>query len=385
MRKTRALLRATVAAAALIGLAGCGAHARDKDAATAAASTKPTLLTLTPAQLQHIQLVTVGSGLYQRSIETTGVVDFDNDQATSVLAPMSGPVDRLLVDAGQTVAAGQVLATVDSPDYASAVSAYQKADVTARNARRIADADRDLLAHNGVSAREAAQAQTDAASAEADRAAALQALIALKLPAKALAAIRNGQAGARIEGEIRSPIAGTVVEKLITPGQLLQAGTTAAFTVANLSRVWVMAQLTPDEAAAVRVGDPVDVETGVGAGRLSGRVDNISALVNPDTRSVQARVLVDNPGGLLKKQMYVRTIIRSRQPETGLLIPVPAVLRDEENLPFVYVQEPSGGFARRRVTLGHRDGDRYDIPEGLQAGDRIVADGALFLQFMQNQ
>lgn len=382
MRRPHALLRTGAAVAFAMGLAGCGAHARDPDQA---ASAKPALLTLTPAQMQHVRLVTIAPGAYQKSIETTGVVDFDNDRATSVVAPMSGPVSRLLVEAGQAVRAGQPLALVESPDYASAVSAYRKAVVTAENARRIADADKDLAAHNGVSAREAAQAQTDAANAEADRAAALQALVALKLPPQTLAAIRSGREGAQIMGEIRSPIAGTVVEKLITPGQLLQAGTTPAFTVADLSRVWVMAQLTPAEAASIRVGDPVDVETGVGATRLNGRVDNISALVNPDTRSVQARVLVENPGGLLKKQMYVRAVIRSRQAQTGLLVPVSAVLRDEENLPFVYIAEPGGGFARRRVTLGDRDGDRYDITEGLQGGERVVADGALFLQFMQNQ
>lgn len=377
---TRSIGRAAVALALAGLLAACGPRPSggDDDATT------PKLATLTPAQLQRIRLFTVAPAGYRKSIQATGVVDFDNDQATSVIAPMSGPVSRLLVEVGQPVRAGQPLAMVDSPDYATAVATYRKAVTTAQNSRRLADADKDLVQHNGVSAREAEQAQTDAINAEADRAAALQALVALKLDPKTLAAIRSGGV-ARVEGEIRAPIAGTVVEKLVTPGQLLQAGTTAAFTVANLSKVWVMAQLTPDEASAIHVGDPVDVETGVGGATLNGRVDNVSALVNPDTRSVQARVVVDNPGGLLKKQMYVRTTIRSRQPLSGLLIPVSAVLRDEENLPFVYVAQSGGGFARRRVTLGDRDGDRVRIPEGLQPGERVVTDGALFLQFMQSQ
>jgi membrane fusion protein, heavy metal efflux system len=113
-------------------------------------------------------------------------------------------------------------------------------------------------------------------------------------------------------------------------------------------------------------------------------VDNIGALVNPDTRAVLARVAVANPGGVLKKQMYVRVTIRSRQASTGLMAPVSAILRDDENLPFVYVAA-AGGFARRHVTLGYRAGDQYEIPQGLQAGDRVVVDGALFVQFMQNQ
>ena len=114
-------------------------------------------------------------------------------------------------------------------------------------------------------------------------------------------------------------------------------------------------------------------------------MDNISAVVNPDTRSVQVRVAVDNPQDLLKKQMYVRVLIHSRQESGGLLVPVSAILRDDENLPFVYVAQRDGSFARRHVSLGYRAGEQYDIPAGLKAGDRVVTDGGLFVQFMQSQ
>jgi cobalt-zinc-cadmium efflux system membrane fusion protein len=96
-------------------------------------------------------------------------------------------------------------------------------------------------------------------------------------------------------------------------------------------------------------------------------------------------VVVDNPGDLLKKQMYVRVRLKARQESAGLLIPVSAILRDDENLPFVYLLQTDGALARRHVTLGGRTGDVYDIAEGLSGGDKIVVDGALFLQFMQNQ
>jgi cobalt-zinc-cadmium efflux system membrane fusion protein len=108
-------------------------------------------------------------------------------------------------------------------------------------------------------------------------------------------------------------------------------------------------------------------------------------LVNPDTRSVLVRVVVENPNGFLKKQMYVRVRIQARQESTGLLAPVSAILRDDENLPYVYLIQPDGSFARRHVTLGYRAGDRYEISDGLQAGDQMVIEGALFLQFLQNQ
>lgn len=375
----RVLFAATALASATLA-SGCS-HPADSAASTEA--TTPHNATLTAAQRQHIRLYTVAPTRFTHSIDTTGVVDFDNDQATSVLAPFSGPVTRLLVSAGQHVEQGQPLAQVQSPDFAAAVGAYSKALVVARNARRLADADKDLGQHEGLPRRELEQAQADAASAEADRDAALQALLALGADASTIKAIQTGQPLAHIEAVIRAPVAGTVAEKLITPGQLLQAGSTPCFTVADLSRMWVMAQLTIAEAAAVRVGDPATVDAGQPA--LAGRVDNIGAVVDPDTRAVPARVLVDNRQGQLKKQMYVRVRIQSRQPDSGLLVPVSAILRDEENLPFVYVAAADGSFARRRVTLGDRAGDRYPVSEGLTSGEQVVVDGGLFVQFMQNQ
>jgi cobalt-zinc-cadmium efflux system membrane fusion protein len=383
-------LSAALAAPAIIAALSLAACSGKPDAKAEAAATTPSNITLTAAQLQHLRLFTVAPTSFHKTIEAAGVVDFDNDQATSVLSPISGPVSRLLVQPGQKVAKGQALAMVVSPDFAAALGAYAKALATARTTRQIADADKDLALHNGVSQREAAQAQTDAANAEADRDAALQAVVALNLDPKIIKDLQQGRAITRVEGAIRAPIAGTLVEKLITPGQLLQAGTTPAFTVANLSKVWVMAQVTPTDLASVAAGDPVEIEPGAGpenGGRaaMTGVVDNVSALVNPDTRAVLTRVVVANPGGLLKKQMYVRVRISSRQESTGLLVPVSAILRDDENLPFVYVAQAGGGFTRRHVTLGYRTGDQYDIPQGLQAGDRVVTDGGVFVQFMQSQ
>jgi cobalt-zinc-cadmium efflux system membrane fusion protein len=382
VRAVRNPALAAIGLAALLTIAGCSPQS-DSQAQAAAVTTHN--VTLTAAQLQHIRLYTVAAASFRKTIEAAGVVDFDNDQATIVLAPFSGPVSRLLVSPGQQVRQGDPLALVDSPDFATAVSAYAKALATARTSRRLAETDQDLVQHNGVSQREAQQAQTDAANAEADRDAALQALVALKLDPRVIKDIQQGRTPSRVEGAIRSPIAGTVVEKLITPGQLLQAGTTPSFTVANLSKVWVMAQVPASDLTSVHLGDPAEVETGVGSVVLNGTVENVSALVNPDTRAVGARVVVQNPAGLLKKQMYVRVRIRSRQEILGLLVPVSAILRDDENLPFVYVAEAAGGFARRRVTLGYRTGDQYDIPSGLRAGERVVVDGGIFVQFMQNQ
>ena len=218
----------------------------------------------TPAGLGHADNVTLTAEQRQqhpastplrpagstRAIDTTGTVDFDNDQATSVLAPMSGPVSRLLVSPGDTVSKGAALAVVDSPDLPPRSAPIARP----RHRRRMpagSPTGQGSAAHKGVSQREAEQAETDAANAEADRDAALQALISLDIDPQTIKDIQDGKPMARVEGMIRSPIAGTVVERLITPGQLLQAGTTPSFTVADLSQVWVMAQIFESDLGAV--------------------------------------------------------------------------------------------------------------------------------------
>jgi cobalt-zinc-cadmium efflux system membrane fusion protein len=340
---------------------------------------------LSDAQRHNVRLYSVASATFHKTVDTTGIVDFDNDQATSVIAPFSGPVSKLLVDIGQPVKKGQALATAASADFSAALAGYAKALATAKTNRHLADLDKDLLEHHGVAQREAAQAETDAVNAESDRDAALQQLIALNVNPQAIEDLQKGRPLAHPEAAIRTPIAGTVVERLITPGQLLQAGSTAAFTIADLSRVWVMAQIFGGDKGAVNVGEGADVETGTASGHFTGRVDNVAAEVDPTTRAVAVRIVVDNPGDELKRQMYVHVRIRSSAESSALLAPVSAVLRDDENLPFVYLQNPDGSFGREHVTLGVRTDDRYEIPSGLAAGNQIVTDGGLFVQFMQNQ
>ncbi|HEY3784870.1 MAG TPA: efflux RND transporter periplasmic adaptor subunit [Steroidobacteraceae bacterium] len=362
-------------------LTGCS---KNKDAPGPASSSQSTV-SLTREQREHVNLYTVAPATYRRTVEATGIVDFDNDQSTSVLAPFSGPVTGLLVPLGAAVKAGEALAAVESPDFATAISAYRKAIATARTLRRLADLDKDLIQHNGVSQREAEQAQADAIGAEADREAALRELVSLHVPADTIGEIQQGRPVSQTGALIRSPISGTLVERLISPGELLQAGTTACFTVADLSRVWIMAQLFGSDLASVSVGDDADIVTGIGTNNFSGQVDNIAALVDPDTRAVQVRVVADNPARFLKKQMYVRVLIHAHRESTALLIPASAVLRDDENLPFVYVAQADGSFARKHLTLGYRAGDRYEVSSGLSSGEQIVVSGSLFLQFMQSQ
>jgi cobalt-zinc-cadmium efflux system membrane fusion protein len=381
MPDSRSFRQIAIALSVMLAVAGCSSRGDEADNG----STNVSNVRLNKAQLSHVQLYTVVPVGYRQRIEAPATVDYDNNQSTAVLSPFTGPVTRILVELGQHVAKGQPLALVQSGDYASAIGAYRKAVVAAANAERLARADKDLAAHNGISAREALQAQTDAASAEADRQAALQTLISLNVDPRTIAAAQAGRAAAAPAAVIRAPVSGIVVDKQVTPGQLLQAGSSPTFTVANLSQVWVLAQLSTSDLSKIALRDPAEIDPGNGTGLLHGTVDNISAAVDPNTRAVTARIIVPNPGDQLKKQMYVHASIESGRVTTGLLVPVSAILHDDENLPFVYVALPDGSFARRHVTLGYRDSQNYDVTSGLVSGDRIVANGAIFLQFMQSQ
>ena len=245
-------------------------------------------LRLKPEQLAAVRIEPVISAPFTRLITASGTVAFDQNRSTQVLAPLSGPVSRLLVDVGAKVSKGQSLAIVASPDFAVNVSALRKAESAARNSRRIADMDRQLFQNDAIARRDMEQAETDAVAAEADRDASLEALRALGVDAKTLGDLRENRPITHVGGDIRSPLAGTVVEKLISPGQLLQAGSTACFTVADLSRVWVLANIFEADLPFVANGDPAEITTASGAPALPGTVEYIAAVVDRTPAPLQS-------------------------------------------------------------------------------------------------
>ena len=392
VRRTSAMRYCFVAA--LVALAACSKGASSDSAGSgAAAGTSGSDSTggaqeiaLSSAQLARVRTMLVSLTPFRSEVHTTGTVAFNGDKSTQVLAPVSGPITRIMVNPGSYVRKGEALATVTSPDFATATAAFRKAQSAFRNAQRIADLDAQLFKNDAISRREVDQAATDAAAAAADRDAAIQQMRALGVDAASISAIRENQASpSAASAVIRAPIEGTVVEKLVTPGQLIQAGTTPAFTIADLSSVWVLANVFETDLAQVSSGEAATVTTGASRAALPGQVTYVGALVDPASKATAVRVLVPNSRGLLKRDMLVNVAIRAAQSRNARLIPVGALLRDDQNLPFVYVASPNGRFARRQVRIGARSGDQYEVTSGLSDGDRIVIDGALFLQFAGSQ
>jgi len=379
--------------AAVLALAACSKDAAPRvnaggDTALAAphdSSISAREVTLTPAQASRIHVATVTIQAYRPVVQTTGTVAFNGDRSTQVLAPVSGPITRILVNPGSVVPRGAALATVTSPDFAAATAAYRKAQAAYLNAQRIADLDAQLFKNDAIARRELEQAQTDAAGAAADRDAAIEQMRALGVDEESISALRENRAGAPTQAVIRAPISGTVVEKLVNPGQLIQAGSTPCFTIADLSTVWVMANVFESDMSSVAAGQTATVTTGALPTPITGQVTYVGALVDPASKAAAVRIVAPNPRGVLKRDMLVNVAIRANEGRNGLLIPVSAIMRDDQNLPFVYLARPDNRYARRQVTIGSRIGDQYEAASGLAAGDRIVVDGALFLQFAGSQ
>lgn len=382
----RSFAPATLAVAAVLACAGlaagCSSPAAGGDTTVVA---KPSAFTVTDAQRARLHIVTLVDTAFTPTLEVTGTVAFNGDRSTQVLSPISGPVTRLMADVGAVVRAGAPLAAVTSPDYASAVADYRKAEDASRNADRILKLDEQLYQNDALARSDLDQARTDASSAAADVDAALQALRSLGVSDSAIAEIRAHAQAGPVEGVIRAPIPGVVVEKLITPGQLLQAGSTPTFTVADLSTMWVMANVYPNDLDLVHAGQTASVYTDASPRPLAGRVDYVAALVDPGTKATAVRIVADNRGQLLKKDMFVRVDIHSREVRRGVVIPSSALLRNDDNLPFVFIAQNDGSFLRRNITYGYRVGNGYQVTSGLAPGDKVVADGALFIQFAESQ
>ncbi|MDE3128873.1 MAG: efflux RND transporter periplasmic adaptor subunit, partial [Gemmatimonadota bacterium] len=193
-RSIAAAAPALAAILALAGLvAGCSSPAPAGDSTAVA---KPAAFTVTPAQRARLHIVTLADTAFTPTLEVTGTVAFNGDRSTQVLAPISGPVTRLIADIGAVVKAGAPLAAVTSPDYASAVAGYRKAQDASRNAQRILTLDEQLFQNDALARSDLDQARTDASSAAADVDAAIQTLRSLGVSDSAVARLRSdAQAG----------------------------------------------------------------------------------------------------------------------------------------------------------------------------------------------
>jgi membrane fusion protein, heavy metal efflux system len=374
----RTLAGGLAAAALAMTLAGCGR--RNQQAAESTAyglNVKAQLFSVPKNQMSHIQVVEAASGPLKRVLRLTGTVAYNAFQTTPVITQVSGPVARVLVVPGQYVRRGQPMLEVSSPDYAQDRANFLKMrDALNLSEEQYARA-RDLYAHHALALADLQQVQTSRSQAQADYQTSLQALriLGVSNPEQTLTSADSP------EIPVRAPLDGEVVERLAAPGQVVQAGATQVFTISNLSSVWVLANVYQEDLAWVQVGEPAAIQTDAYPAAFHGRISYLAPALDPATRTLQVRIVTSNPGQRLKKDMYVTATVEAGVIPDALTVPDASVRRNAENQPFVYVPAGEDQFAQRQVTVGESVNGRTEILSGLKAGERVVADGSLFLQF----
>jgi cobalt-zinc-cadmium efflux system membrane fusion protein len=373
-------LAALAAAAAImlvfVGCQGSGSKA-SADSSSAKSSDNAELFTIPQDQMAHVQVLTVQPATLARTLRLTGAVAYNSFRTTPVITQVSGPVSRVVVVPGQKVQKGEPMLYVASPDYSQLRTNYLKAKDAYALAQKAYARARDLYEHKAIAEQNLEQAESAEVQASGDLASSQAALKVMGITdPDALV-----QAPPSFEVPVRAPISGEVVEQDVSAGQLIQPGATQCFMISDTGSVWVLVNIYQKDLPYVRVGDTVTIQTDTYPEVFHGRISYVAASLDPNTRTLQARIETNNPGEKLKKDMYVVATVNAGVIPNAIALPDAAVLRDSENQPFVYAAASSNRFGRRSVTLGESLNGQTEITSGLKAGDQVVGNGSLFLQF----
>lgn len=367
-------------------VAGCGSNGHESASkmtsyASADTESQATLFAVPQDQMSHIQIVTIAAHPITRTLRLSGQVSYNGFKTTPVISAVGGPVSRVLAFPGQHVDAREPLLEVTSPDFSLLRASYLKAkdsyDVANKNYAR----SQDLYAHHAIAEADLLASESAKNQAQADLTAAEQSLRILGITH--LEKVADASPNAEIP--LLAPISGEVVDRECSPGQLLQAGATQCFTISDMSTVWVLVNVYQNQLAFIHSGDPVSVQTDAYPTVFHGKISYLAPAVDPNTRTLQARIVTDNPGDKLKNQMYVTATVVAGTIRNAISVPVASVLRDSENQPFVYVQTGATQFSRRMVEIGETQDGQIEVLHGLSPGEKVVADGSLFLQFQNSQ
>jgi cobalt-zinc-cadmium efflux system membrane fusion protein len=367
-------------------LAACG----EKKKGAPAAEADP--LKATAEQLQHMKFDTVARRPVDIIEEATGKVGFNEDATTPVLSPYTGRVVDLMAKPGDVVHRGQPLFTIDTPDIVDAEGDFLSGRATEAKARavlaqavRTRDRTQRLVAGEAAAQKDLEQAQTDLAGAENDLKtaqaqveSARQRLLAFNLTATEIDQLAEGRRLNRVT-RVLAPIGGAVVSRQVGPGQYVRPDSgNVLFTIADLSTMWLLAQVYETQVPMVQMNEPVRVQVmALDHSWFPARVSYIGPSVDPATRRVPVRCVVQNARGLLRPEMFATFRFEETKAEL-LTVPEKAVVQDG-GLQVAWVVDASNHFQRRIVDTGRRVPGWVEIRSGLREGERVVTEGALFI------
>ncbi len=350
------------------------------------ASPPPPTVELSDNQLRLLAIGPVTERGFPPQVQAGGSVDANEDRSVQVFTPYQGKIISALANINDAVVPGQPLFTIDSTDLLQAESTLlSDAGVLDLTNSALARARKlySTQGTGGIAAKDVEQAVADQQTADG---ALKSARDAVRVFGKTDAEIDDIVAKRRIDAVlvVRSPIAGKVTARNAQPGLLLQPGNAPApYVVTDTSTVWLMASIAEISSAAIRVGQPTKASVLAYPGRVfEGVVTAVAATIDPSLHTLMVRSQVDNPGGALRPGMFAEFGIETGAPVVSAAVPVNAVVREGDGTMTVWVTTDRRHFTQREVSLGLQLQGFDQIRSGLQKGETVVTDGAVFLDNM---
>jgi cobalt-zinc-cadmium efflux system membrane fusion protein len=361
-----------------------GSPPRAAAAVANAASPRPpadaNTVELADTQLAFVRIETAAEHAFPLEKTAVGSIDFNEDMTVQVFTPYQGRIVGLFAKVGDDVKRGQTLFTIDSPDLLQAesnlIATAGVLQLTTHNLDRL----RGLYTTHAVSQKDLEQATSDQQTAEGALRAARD---AVRLFGKTDAEIDRIVAERIADPTlvVPSPITGRITARNAAPGLYVQPGNAPApYSVADISTMWMVANVGEGDSPAFRVGQQVRVSVLAYPGRIfEGKISTIGASVDPATRRVLVRSEINDPNHLLRSGMFANFVISVGDPALGPAVPRDGVVREGDGSMSIWVTADRRHFVRRTVTVGLQH-DGYDqILAGLEAGELVATEGALFL------
>lgn len=358
---------------ALLAMTGCGGESRGAlPAAPGQHENRDSIrYDAGMAPLDFIRIVTVTPSNSAGSLALPGRVTFNEDQTQRLASPIDGRAARVLVKLGEKVRAGEPLVQLSSPSVGQIQADAQKSLSDLSLSEKSLERIRKLQADGAVAAKDVAQAEADHRKAVADYA---------RVKAE-LAALGVSATDPAVYVGLRAQIAGTVVERNVLLGQEVRADqATPLMTVSNLETLWVLGDVYEQDLALVKQGDPVQIRVPAYPDEIfKGVVGHVSEVVDSATHTVKVRCVVPNPNLRLKPEMFAQIDVQSRATRDAIYLPSKAVLNDGDKA-LVIVAMAGNTFRERLISAGPDIDGQVRILRGLTPGEKVVADGAIFMK-----
>jgi cobalt-zinc-cadmium efflux system membrane fusion protein len=338
---------------------------------------------LNEKQMASVKVEKVQEYVFPVERSAVGSIDFNEDMTVQVFTPYQGRILDLYAKVGDEVKKGDILFTIDSPDLLAAesnlIAAAGVMELTSRALNRL----KVLYESRAVAQKDLEQAISDQQTADGALKAARDAVrIFGKTEAEIDAIVQERKADPKLV--VPSPISGRVTARSAAPGLFVQPGSAPApYSVADISTMWMLANVAESDVSAIQVGQEVKVSLLSYPGKIfEGRISTITSMVDPNSHRMLIRSDIDDPNHELRSGMFATFVIRTGDPVRSLSVPLSGLVREGDGTMTAWVTSDRRRFTQRTVAVGSRKDGFRQILEGLKPDELIATDGAVFLSNM---